>query len=34
MQILELNKRMSAVEHLLGHLENVVLPPSAQVTIP
>ncbi|XP_050018987.1 melanophilin isoform X2 [Alexandromys fortis] len=29
-QILELNKRMSAVEHLLGHLENVVLPPSAQ----
>lgn len=29
-QILELNKRMSAVEHLLVHLENVVLPPSAQ----
>lgn len=29
-QILELNKRMSAVEHLLVHLENAVLPPSAQ----
>ncbi|XP_027253334.1 melanophilin isoform X2 [Cricetulus griseus] len=29
-QILELNKRMSAVENLLVHLENVVLPPSAQ----
>ncbi|CAO2625425.1 Mlph [Lemmus lemmus] len=29
-QILELNKRMSAMEHLLVHLENVVLPPSAQ----
>lgn len=29
-QILELNKRMSAVEHLLVHLENTVLPPSAQ----
>lgn len=30
-QILELNKRMSAMEHLLVHLENAVLPPSAQV---
>lgn len=30
-QISELNKRMSAVEHLLVHLENVVLPPSDQV---
>lgn len=30
-QILELNKRMSAVEHLLVHLENAVLPPSVQV---
>ncbi|XP_021089840.1 melanophilin isoform X2 [Mesocricetus auratus] len=29
-QILELNKRMSAVENLLVHLENAVLPPSAQ----
>ncbi|XP_051046733.1 melanophilin [Phodopus roborovskii] len=29
-QILELNKRMSAVENLLVHLENVVLPTSAQ----
>lgn len=29
-QISELNKRMSAVEHLLVHLENAVLPPSAQ----
>ncbi|XP_031224772.1 melanophilin isoform X1 [Mastomys coucha] len=29
-QILELNKRMSAMEHLLVHLENAVLPPSAQ----
>ncbi|KAL1770959.1 melanophilin isoform X1 [Sigmodon hispidus] len=29
-QILELNKRMSAVEHLLVHLENTVLPPLAQ----
>lgn len=31
-QISELNKRMSAVEHLLVHLENVVLPPSDQVS--
>ncbi|KAL6050093.1 hypothetical protein STEG23_036836, partial [Scotinomys teguina] len=29
-QISELNKRMSAVENLLVHLENVVLPPSTQ----
>uniref|UniRef100_A0A8C6QW58 Melanophilin n=1 Tax=Nannospalax galili TaxID=1026970 RepID=A0A8C6QW58_NANGA len=29
-QILELNRRMSAVENLLVHLENTVLPPSAQ----
>ncbi|XP_055473072.1 melanophilin isoform X2 [Psammomys obesus] len=29
-QILELNKRVSAVEHMLVHLENAVLPPSAQ----
>lgn len=32
LQISELNKRMSAVEHLLVHLENTVLPLSAQVT--
>lgn len=32
LQILELNKRMSAVEHLLDHLENAVLPHSVQVT--
>uniref|UniRef100_A0A8C5KXJ4 Melanophilin n=1 Tax=Jaculus jaculus TaxID=51337 RepID=A0A8C5KXJ4_JACJA len=29
-QISELNKRVSAVEHLLTHLESTVLPPSAQ----
>lgn len=29
-QILELNKRVLAVEHMLVHLENAVLPPSVQ----
>lgn len=31
LQIFELNERMSAVERLLTHLENIVVPPEAKV---